>query len=493
MNRPVRPPFSASRWWPQPLQEPPTWPPAAYGPASDLHISPGHVGVSLPVNKVIAIRHAMKLPHKLCCRLQFRCLALCLCLTAAWWAPAARNAASADEPSPDQSIHADVALLAADDMQGRAPGTAGLDRAAEFIAKRFEELGLKTDLVDGRPFQPFKSSTRVPRVRTGADGDATDAVEEKQPETDPSAGPPSQNRPSAPAPGESGTGSSGAGTGSTSPSPYPATDHLPEQQPVLRSNRSQRRPVEVRNVVALLPGEGPRADEIIVVGAHYDHLGYREKSGKITVFNGANDNASGTAAMLEIARILSQRGQRLPRSVLLIAFAAEERGLLGSFYYVKHPVLPMENTVAMINLDMVGCLEDDRITASGVGTSPALGDLVEQVAAQHDLDVTRMPGSIGGSDHMAFYTHEIPVVHLITTGGWNNYHKPTDDVETIDCQGIARISRMAAEVVVLLAQSDERPEFKDSGWGGTIARNLFRFMGSAASAMVEPKKNDQQN
>ncbi len=405
----------------------------------------------------------MNRPRNPSCRSRFQRLAACLLFALALLFRA--GPLPAEESATISRVQADVAFLADDGMQGRGVGTVGLERAAEFIAKRFGELGLKTDLAGGRPFQVFSSSTRVPKVEQGVNWEAIHAAK-------------------------------GEKLGTASPAETPPPDMEADDsadEAAEKSRRSGRRAVEVKNVVALLPGEGPTADEIIVVGAHYDHLGYREKNGEVTVFNGANDNASGTAAMLEIARILCERKQKLPRSVLFIAFAAEERGLLGSFYYVKHPLVPLEKTIAMINLDMVGCIEDDRITAGGVGTSPALGDLVEQVAGQHELDVIRMPGSIGGSDHMAFYTHEIPVVHLITTGGWKDYHKPTDDVETVDSDGIARISQMAAGLVVELAESDEPPEFKDSGWGGAIARNLFRLMGSAASAMVEPKKNDQQN
>jgi hypothetical protein len=345
-------------------------------------------------------------------------------------------------------------------MQGRGVGTEGLERAAEFIAKRFEELGLKTDLIDGGPFQPFHSSTRVPQAVQGVDWDAIHAAKGEKPGTAP---PPE-----------------------TPPAEMEADDSA--EQAAEKPSRSERRSVEVKNVVGLLPGEGPMADEVIVVGAHYDHLGYRAKNGEVTVFNGANDNASGTAAVLEIARLLSQREQKLPRTVLFIAFSAEERGLVGSFFYVKHPVLPLEKTVAMVNLDMVGCMEGSRIMASGSGTSKLLARMVSRVSREHEFNLIEMPGSIGGSDHIAFYTHEVPVVHFITTGGWKDYHKPTDDVETLDYEGIARISRMAADLVVALAESEERPKFKDSGWGGTIVRNVFRFMGAAASAMAEPNE-----
>ena len=367
---------------------------------------------------------------------------------------------AAAEPSAGSQVEPDVTFLADDSMQGRGVGTEGIERAAEYIAKRYADLGLKTDLVDGGPYQTFMSSTRVPRVDQGVDWNAIEAAKAKADGTP-----------------------QGADTGRTATASDDSGGETPE-----RPKRSQRRPAEAKNVLGLLPGEGPLADEIIVVGAHYDHLGYRQKRGETTVFNGANDNASGTAGLLEIARILSARKQKLPRSVLFIAFSAEKRGLVGSFFYIKHPVLPLEKTVAMVNLDMIGCMEESRVMASGSATSKLLTQMVIRATRRHDLNLIEMPGSVGGSDHMAFFTHEIPVVHFITTGGWKDYHKPTDDVETLDFAGLEQISQMAADVVVELAESEQRPQFKDRGWGGTVVRNLFRFMGAAASKMAEPEE-----
>ncbi len=370
----------------------------------------------------------------------------------------------AEESSAVAQIQSDLTFLAKDGMQGRGIGTSGLEKSAEFIAERFEKLGLKTDVVDGGPYQVFKSSTRVPKVEQGVDWEAINAAKARAPGTAPPTEPPS------------------ADTNS---------DNSPEK-PAEKPQKSRRRSVEAKNVMALLPGEGPLADEVIVVGAHYDHLGYRTKGGEVTVFNGANDNASGTVGILEIARLLSQREEKLPRSVLFIAFSAEERGLVGSFFYVKHPIMPLEETVAMVNLDMVGCMEGEQVMASGSGTSKLLTKMVIRASREHDLNLIEMPGKVGGSDHVPFYSQEVPVVHFITTGGWKYYHRPTDDVETVDCQGIARISEMAADVVVELAESDKRPTFEDRGWGGTIVRNLFRFMGAAASAMSEPEEKEAE-
>lgn len=401
-------------------------------------------------------------------RVRFRRPGVSLLVVATGLACLAAVCAVAAEPSSSAArIESDVSFLADDSMDGRGIGTEGLERAADFIAKRFGELGLKTDLVDGGPFQVFQSSTRVPRAAQGVDWKAIQAAKGE----------------------DSGTAQPGETT-----APGTKTEESPDEAAEAgerpeRSKRPRARPVEVKNVMALLPGEGPMSDEVIVVGAHYDHLGYREKNGERTVFNGANDNASGTAAMLEIARLLSERDEKLPRSVLFIAFSAEERGLVGSFFYVKHPVVPIEKTVAMVNLDMVGCIEGDRVMASGSGTSKLLTRMVIDATRENELDLIEMPGSIGGSDHMGFYAHEVPVVHFITTGGFKDYHKPTDDVETLDFEGAARISQMAADLVVELAESEQRPKFKDRGWGGTIVRNLFRFMGAAASKMAEPEGN----
>jgi hypothetical protein len=369
----------------------------------------------------------------------------------------------AEEPSAAViRIQADVEFLASDARQGRGIGTEGLEQSAEFLADRFAELGLKTDLVDDGPFQVFKSSTRVPKARQGVDWDAVEAAKGKT----------------------SGTASLVQETPPEIGADSKATNSSPK--------RSSRRSVEVKNVMALLPGTGPRADEVIVVGAHYDHLGYRQKGETVTVYNGANDNASGTVAILEIARILSERGEKLPRSVLFIAFSAEERGLVGSFFYVKHPVIPLEKTVAMVNLDMVGCLEGDSIMALGSGNSKLLTKMIGRITRQHDFDLIELPGNIGGSDHIPFFSQEIPIVHFITTGGRHHYHKPGDDAETLDYEGIARVSEMAADLVVKLAESEKRPRFKDSGWGGTIVRNLFRFMGAASSAMAEPEEKEDK-
>ncbi len=138
-----------------------------------------------------------------------------------------------------------------------------------------------------------------------------------------------------------------------------------------------RREAEVKNVVAVVEGEGPHADETIVIGAHYDHLGFGGEGSFVTgskqIHNGADDNGSGTATLLEVARLLATREKKLPRRVVFIAFTGEERGLIGSARYCKEPLFPLENTIAMLNMDMVGRLKDDKLIIQGINTAPEFG------------------------------------------------------------------------------------------------------------------------
>ncbi len=163
---------------------------------------------------------------------------------------------------------------------------------------------------------------------------------------------------------------------------------------------------EVKNVVAVLEGEGPLADETIVVGAHYDHVGFGQQGslapGSNEVHNGADDNASGTVALIELARRLAAREQPLPRRVVFIAFSAEELGLIGSAKYVDQPVFPLEKTVAMFNLDMVGRLRE-KLTVFGVGTSPTFESDVKRFGATHELQLTLKPEGLLPCDHSSFY------------------------------------------------------------------------------------------
>lgn len=240
--------------------------------------------------------------------------------------------------------------------------------------------------------------------------------------------------------------------------------------------------VGVANVVGMLEGEGPTQDETIIIGAHYDHLGFGGDGslapGSREVHNGADDNASGTAALLELARRFATRPQKPPRRLVFLAFTGEERGLLGSAQYVKEPLFPLESTVAMFNMDMVGRLEDDKLTVFGSGTSPRWPELLAQCAQGKQLQLILKPEGFGPSDHSSFYAREIPVLHLFT-GTHDDYHRPTDDWEKINVAGMRRIVDFLEEVVAATAANPERPGYIALPQRATLTRSGNRpYFGS---------------
>jgi hypothetical protein len=217
-----------------------------------------------------------------------------------------------------------------------------------------------------------------------------------------------------------------------------------------------------RNVVGFIPGSDPALrDEVIVIGAHYDHLGYGEVGSLAPepgdIHPGADDNASGTAAIMELARLLAQNRDRLKRSVLVIAFSAEEEGLLGAEYFLQNPTVPRENIVAMLNLDMVGRMSNNRVSVSGVGTA-AEWEGILKTANTESLNLQLSQSASGGSDHMPFMRREIPVLFFFT-GMHPDYHRPSDTWEKINYEGQAQIVALAERVVYDLASRPERPKF----------------------------------
>ncbi|MFM8633238.1 MAG: M20/M25/M40 family metallo-hydrolase [Planctomycetia bacterium] len=232
----------------------------------------------------------------------------------------------------------------------------------------------------------------------------------------------------------------------------------------------QREETKARNVLAVLPGAGapaagdvPAIDprETIVLGAHYDHLGYGGENsaapGEKAIHHGADDNASGTAMLVEVARMLRDRGP-FPRTILFVAFSGEERGLLGSAHYTSNPVIALADTVAMVNLDMVGRLTDNKLIVHGTGTGTGLEPLVDRLTTDHRFDVAKESGGFGPSDHASFYAKKIPVLHVFT-GSHSDYHRPSDTSEKIDYEGMVRITRLVADAVAELASVSPRPEY----------------------------------
>jgi aminopeptidase YwaD len=216
------------------------------------------------------------------------------------------------------------------------------------------------------------------------------------------------------------------------------------------SHAGQTAGVPTQNVVALVPGRDPalRA-EYVVIGAHFDHLG-RSTAGAMdpeardAVRNGADDNASGTAAVLELARLFAARPAR--RSIVVAHFTGEELGLLGSQWFVDHAPVPLDSVVAMVNFDMVGRLRNDKLIVYGVATAPELPGIVDEANVAPRLAISAVGDGFGPSDHSSFHAKGIPVLHFFTDLH-DDYHRATDDVERIDAAGTARVVAVAERVV----------------------------------------------
>ncbi|MEZ5347085.1 MAG: M20/M25/M40 family metallo-hydrolase [Pyrinomonadaceae bacterium] len=248
------------------------------------------------------------------------------------------------------------------------------------------------------------------------------------------------------------------------------------------------------NVVGVLEGTDPRfKDQVIVIGAHYDHLGHGG-SGSLDVnskeiHHGADDNASGTSALLELARQFSEkRGNK--RTIMFIAFGGEEEGLLGSKYFVNNPTVPLERIVAMINMDMVGRLKDKKLTVGGIGTAAELRDLVTKknevilpvyvpqtngsasfapkTESVYRFDLQLNEDGFGPSDHSSFYGKKIPVLFFFT-GTHSDYHKPSDTAEKINYQGLEKIVNYVSDIANYLDQHTAKLTYsvaKSSGMSG---------------------------
>ncbi|PHR97638.1 MAG: aminopeptidase [Blastopirellula sp.] len=218
----------------------------------------------------------------------------------------------------------------------------------------------------------------------------------------------------------------------------------------------------VKNVVALLSPKSGNTEEVVIVGAHYDHLG-KGGPGSLApwtkeIHNGADDNASGVMALLEVARQLKAKQGELKRTIVFIAFTAEERGLIGSSYYSKHPIFPMKNTVAMINMDMVGRLNENKLIIHGTGTAKEMEAIVDQATKGSEFKITKDPGGFGPSDHATFYANKIPVLHFFT-GTHTDYHRPSDDAQKVNYPGIVRIVDTISAAVLAVNVTEKRLEY----------------------------------
>ena len=309
----------------------------------------------------------------------------------------------APPPMTAAEICATIAALAHDSLEGRRAGTAAADRASAWIAARFAAVGLEP-LGEVGFRLPFSFPAALLR----------------DPHADPNA--------------------AHAARSDTSDA---ATEAL------LASS----------NVAGLVRGADPAlAEQAIVIGAHYDHLGRGGigslAPGESAIHNGADDNASGVAGVIELAEWFAAHPQ--PRTLVFAAFGAEELGNLGSGAWVKDPPWPLERTIAMVNLDMVGRLRE-RLDVQGTGTSTAWPALLDSLAADSAAPaIARVPDGFGPSDHASFYGRKIPVLAFFT-GAHDEYHRPTDDLETIDPQGEVRVLELARRVIEAVADGREIP------------------------------------
>jgi aminopeptidase YwaD len=216
----------------------------------------------------------------------------------------------------------------------------------------------------------------------------------------------------------------------------------------------------VNNVLAYLPG---KTDEYVIIGAHYDHLGHGyydslapSQIGQI--HPGADDNASGTAGVLELARLLAPMKGQLQRGILFVSFAGEELGLLGSAEWVKEPTLPLGKAVAMLNMDMIGRIKDDKVYIGGVGTGAAFKTLLEQEQSKSTFKIEYSAGGYSASDHTSFVAKKIPVLFFFS-GLHSDYHKPSDTWEKINAPSAAHLLDFIDDIALKLDSASERTAF----------------------------------
>jgi len=297
-------------------------------------------------------------------------------------------------------IRSDIAYLADDRLEGRGTGTAGNDSAAAWLARRHAFLGLRPLVTD-----------------TGA-------------------------------------------LCRTSPAPacLGYLQHFIATGAEL-AHAGKPDGVPTQNVVALLPGRDPALrGQYVVLGAHFDHLGRSadnalDPEAGNAIRNGADDNASGTAAILELARRLAAHPTR--RSVIVVHFSGEELGLLGSQWFVEHSPVPLDSMDAMLNFDMVGRLRKDRLIVYGLGTATELPALVDAANLAPKLDLQKQDDGFGPSDHSSFYAKGIPVLHFFTDLH-EDYHRATDDIEKIDARGEVRVVDLAERIARAIADRPAR-------------------------------------
>lgn len=245
------------------------------------------------------------------------------------------------------------------------------------------------------------------------------------------------------------------------------------------------------NLIGVVEGQSGLDGETIVIGGHYDHIGFggygsraRERKGE--VHNGADDNATGTAAVLEMARRVAL-GPTPKRTIVFICFSGEERGLLGSKHYVKEPVFPLDKTVAMLNFDMIGTLRNNNVEVNGIGTAEEFAKIVDAVDEESPLTTKRIESPFAGSDHLPFYQNGIPVMFCFT-GITPRYHTPDDDFETINVEGVVSVIDFTEGMMRRIDELPERPTFKGRARGSRRQRNRVPYLGVVPNMGIDQEE-----
>ncbi|WP_456441793.1 M28 family peptidase [Psychroserpens sp.] len=296
---------------------------------------------------------------------------------------------NSEEKTKSITIKEDIAFLADDKLEGRQTGSDGEKAAADYIALRFKNLGLEAKGTK-QYFQSFSFK--------------------------------------------------------------PKTDPHQEVNYIVKDGDST---ITGTNVIGFLDN---KAENTIIIGAHYDHLGFGAegslfKGESQEIHNGADDNASGVAVMLNLVEKLKEKNTG--NNYLFMAFSGEEMGLLGSNYFTKNPTIDLTKANFMLNMDMVGRLkQDSTLAVYGVGTSPILKQVVK--ANNSKFKIIQKESGVGPSDHTSFYNSDIPVLHLFT-GQHEDYHKPGDDIEKLNYEGMEAISTYIFDIISDLDDNGKLP------------------------------------
>jgi Peptidase family M28/PDZ domain/PA domain len=240
----------------------------------------------------------------------------------------------------------------------------------------------------------------------------------------------------------------------------PESFDLPETFKIALNIHIQSIHARVNNVMAYLPG---KSNEYIIIGAHYDHLG-RGDSNSLSpsqigqIHPGADDNASGTAGVLELARLFAPLKGQLDRGILFMSFSGEELGLLGSAHWVQEPTMPLDKCIAMINMDMIGRIRDNKVFVGGTGTGSTFQAILEQAQKKTNFKLEYSAGGYAASDHTSFVAKKIPVLFFFS-GLHADYHKPSDTADKINAPAAAQLLDLVGDVALQLVSAPQPPTF----------------------------------